>query len=62
MQKGRLSEFTDIKKGFIITQIDDQAVNNTQDFINILKEKSGKVLVEGIYPNRPASYLYAFKM
>ena len=62
LQKGRLSEFTDIKKGFIITQIDDQAVNNTQDFINILKEKSGKVLVEGIYPNRPASYLYAFKM
>ncbi len=62
LQKGRLSEFTDIKKGFIITQIDDQAVNNVQDFVNILKEKSGKVLVEGIYPNRPASYLYAFKM
>jgi serine protease Do len=62
LQKGKLSEFTDIKKGFIITQIDDQVINNTQDFINILKEKSGKVLVEGIYPNRPASYLYAFKM
>jgi serine protease Do len=62
LQKGKLSEFTDIRKGFIITQIDDQAVTNTQDFINILKDKSGKVLVEGIYPNRPASYMYAFKM
>ena len=62
LQKGKLSEFTDIRKGFVITQIDDQNVANVQDFVNILKEKSGKVLVEGIYPNRPASYMYAFKM
>ena len=62
LEKGKLSEFTDIRKGFIITQIDDQAVNNVQDFENILKDKTGKVLVEGIYPNRPASYMYAFKM
>jgi Do/DeqQ family serine protease len=62
LQKGKLSEFTDIRKGFIITQIDDQTVNNVQDFENILKDKTGKVLVEGIYPNKPASYMYAFKM
>lgn len=62
LQDGKLSEFTDIRKGFIITQIDDQPVNNKQDFINLLKEKSGKVLVEGIYPNKPMSYLYAFRM
>ena len=62
LQKGKLSEFTDIRKGFIITQIDDQPINNVQDFENILKDKSGKVLVEGIYPNKPASYMYAFKM
>ncbi len=62
MKNGKLSEFTDIKKGFIVTQIDDQAVNNVQDFLNIMKEKNGKVLVEGIYPNRPMSYLYAFRM
>jgi Do/DeqQ family serine protease len=62
LKDGKLSEFTDIKKGFIITQIDDQPVNNTEDFINILKNKSGKVLIEGIYPNKPMSYLYAFRM
>ena len=62
LKDGKLSQFTDIHKGFIITQIDDVQVNNVDDFVNMLKEKSGKVLVEGIYPNKPMSYLYAFRM
>ncbi|HLP51806.1 MAG TPA: Do family serine endopeptidase [Chitinophagales bacterium] len=62
LKEGKLAEFTDIRKGFIITQIDDEAVNNVEDFVNVLKEKNGKVLVEGIYPNKPMSYLYAFRM
>ena len=62
LQSGKLSEFTDIRKGFIITQIDDEAVSNVEDFVNMLKNKNGKVLVEGIYPNKPMSYLYAFRM
>ena len=62
LQNGKLSEFTDIRKGFIITQIDDEAVSNVEDFVNMLKNKNGKVLVEGIYPNKPMSYLYAFRM
>ena len=62
LKDGKLSEFTDIRKGFIITQIDDEQVNNVDDFVNMLKEKNGKVLVEGIYPNKPMSYLYAFRM
>jgi len=62
LKNGKLSEFTNIRKGFVITQIDDQPVNNQDDFVNILKGKSGKVLLEGIYPNKPESYLYAFRM
>ena len=62
LKQGKLSEFTDIKKGFIITQIDDQPVSDASDFVNMLKNKSGKVLIEGVYPNKPMSYLYAFKM
>jgi serine protease Do len=62
LKDGKLSEFTDIRKGFIITQIDDEQINNVDDFVNLLKEKNGKVLVEGIYPNKPMSYLYAFRM
>jgi serine protease Do len=62
LKDGKVSQFTAIKKGFVITQIDDQPVNNVEDLINILKEKQGKVMVEGVYPNKPESYLYAFKM
>ena len=62
MKDGKLAQFTNIRKGFVITQIDDQAVNNVDDFVNILKEKSGKVLLEGVYPNKQESYLYAFRM
>ena len=62
LKGGKLSQYTDIKKGFVITQIDDQPVKNVEDLINILKDKSGKVMVEGVYPNRKESYLYAFRM
>ncbi len=62
LKTGKVSQFTDIRKGFVITQIDDQPVNSVDDLVNILKDKSGKVMVEGIYPNRPESYLYAFRM
>jgi Do/DeqQ family serine protease len=62
IKSGRIAEFTDIKKGFVITQIDDVAVNSVDDFVNMLKEKQGKVLIEGIYPNKPMSYLYAFRL
>ena len=48
LQNGKLSEFTDIHKGFIITQVDDAPVQNVEDFVNMLKSKNGKVLVEGI--------------
>jgi serine protease Do len=61
LKDGKLAQFTDIKKGFIITQIDDQPVNDTNDFLNMIKSKSGKILLEGVYPNKPMSYLYAFR-
>ncbi len=62
LKAGKLAEFTDIKKGFIITQIDDQPVSDVTELVNMLKNKSGKVLIEGVYPNKPMSYLYAFRM
>ncbi len=62
LKPGKLSEFTDIRKGFIITQIDDEPVESVDDFVNMLREKNGKILVEGVYPNKPVSYLYAFRM
>lgn len=40
-----------IKEGFIITKIDKVTVADIKDLNNILINKSGGILVEGIYPN-----------
>ncbi len=53
--KGLLSA-AGIKKDFIITQIDRQPVSRPEDVNNILKNKKGGVLIEGIYPNGIKAY------
>ena len=50
-----------VRKGFIITQIDGNKVASSQDLTKILSNKSGGVLVEGIYPSRTRAY-YGFGM
>ncbi len=48
-----------IKEGFVITSIDKKKVNNPKDVQTILENKSGGVLIEGIYPNGMRAY-YGF--
>jgi serine protease Do len=50
-----------VRKGFIITTIDHQKINSPEEVKNILEEKTGGVLVEGVYPNGMRAY-YAFGM
>ncbi|MGP8217310.1 MAG: Do family serine endopeptidase [Bacteroidia bacterium] len=58
LENGKLREIG-IQEGFIITKIDHQAVSSANDIEKILKNKSGGILVEGIYPNGTRAY-YAF--
>ncbi|HPS12616.1 MAG TPA: Do family serine endopeptidase [Prolixibacteraceae bacterium] len=48
-----------IREGFIITGINKTPVTNVDDFREILKQSSGGVLIEGIYPNGEKAY-YVF--
>ena len=50
-----------VKRGFIITKIDHQKVKSPEEVRTMLNEKSGGVLVEGVYPNGMRAY-YAFGM
>lgn len=50
-----------IKKGFIITKINNQPVKSADELINKLKQTKGGVLIEGIYPNGSRAY-YGFGM
>jgi len=50
-----------IREGFIITSIDKKPVKSTEDITAALKNKSGGVLIEGIYSNGLRAY-YGFGM
>jgi serine protease Do len=45
-----------VKEGFIVYSIDKQPVHTTQDLRNALAERSGGVLIEGLYPNGLRAY------
>jgi len=45
-----------IRDGFIITQIDRQAVGSPQELTRIIAGKSGGILIEGVYPNGQRAY------
>ena len=57
---GKISNYTDIKEGFIITKVNNKAINNTNEFIQQLQDKKGGVLIEGLYPGVTGTYYYAF--
>lgn len=56
--RGVLSE-AGVREGFIITKIDNKSINTPEEVEDLLKDKKGGVLVEGIYPNRMKAY-YGF--
>lgn len=48
-----------IKEGFIIMYIDQKPVKTIEDITNILKNKTGGILIEGVYTNGMRAY-YGF--
>lgn len=62
LRDGKFKQYTDIQNGFIITFMDEKPVRSLDDIIYVLNNKKGNITVEGIYPNKPFSFLYAFKI
>lgn len=48
-----------IRKGFVITQVNKNAVSEVEELKRIIKNSRGGILVEGIYPNGEVAY-YVF--
>jgi len=57
---GIISKNTEMKEGFIITEIDSKKINSVNDINSVLSNKNGGVLIEGIYPDDPTTYYYGF--
>ena len=60
--RGKLADQTDLRAGFIITKVDGKPVRTAEDLVAQLSDRSGGVMLEGIYPDRPGAYYYAFGM
>lgn len=57
---GKLRKDTEIKEGFIITHIDGRKVADIQDLMDALENKTGGVMIEGVYEDMPGKQYYAF--
>lgn len=59
---GKLRKYTQMREGFIITEVDGQRVTSVEELSKILEDKSGGVLLEGVYEDIPGEHYYAFGM
>lgn len=57
---GKLSRQTQIREGFIITHVNDTVITNVDDFIKVLNNKKGGIMIAGVYEGYPNTYYYAF--
>lgn len=62
IDEGILSEQTKMRKGFIITKADGKAIHTKEDLIDLLENKKGGVMLEGVYEDYPGEYFYGFGM
>lgn len=60
LRPGKLTQATDIRKGFVILKLNDTYVSTVEEVIQLLSNKEGGVMMEGVYPDRPGLYYYAF--
>ena len=60
LSQGKLAQLG-VKKGFIITKVDEDEVNSPDQLLELLENKKGGVLLEGIYPSGTKAY-YGFGM
>ncbi|MES2731887.1 MAG: Do family serine endopeptidase [Bacteroidota bacterium] len=60
---GKLRSETDMREGFIITKVNGKPVSSLKELTAMLESKKGSedgVMLQGIYPDLPGNYYYAF--
>jgi serine protease Do len=56
IHSGKIKDDTNIKEGFIITSVDKRKINKPSDLESVLSNKTGGLLIEGLYPNGEKAY------
>lgn len=60
LNDGKLRQQTSIKEGFIVLKVNRQLVYSPEDVLTEVSKSQGGVMFEGIYPDSPIIYYYAF--
>jgi serine protease Do len=61
---GKVAKYTEMRKGFIVTKINDVPVKTVKDFTEVMKKKKegDLVIFSGTYEDFPREFNYAFRM
>jgi serine protease Do len=64
LSNGKISRYTDMEEGFVITKVDDVDVKSAKEVSEILKKKKPGDLItfSGVYENYSREYIYALRM
>lgn len=64
LANGKIARYTDMKEGFIITQVDDVKIKSAKELNDLLKKKKSGELVtfSGVYEDYPREFIYAIRM
>jgi serine protease Do len=60
ISKGIISFYTNMREGFIVTKVNGKRIRNIEEFIQELRNSKGGTMLEGVYPDLPGIYYYAF--
>jgi Do/DeqQ family serine protease len=60
LYSGKLKTQTNIREGFIITKVNGKEVTSVDEFVELLEDKKGGIMLEGVYEDYPGTYYYAF--
>lgn len=62
IRKGGAFSGTRMEEGFVITSVNGREIKNSQEFAQALSYGSGRVVLEGIYPNYSGTYTYQVRL
>jgi serine protease Do len=55
---GTVSDYTNMRAGFIITKVNNRVVNTTDEFLAEMRKEKSSIIVAGRYPGMPGLYYY----
>jgi Do/DeqQ family serine protease len=64
LENGKIARYSEMRKGFIITHIDDKPVKSVKEVNELLKKKKAGELISfaGVYEDFPREYIYTVRM